>query len=57
MRETVIGELAFVTKQWRDGSLPWCRDLIDQLIQPYPKSKDCDAVLAKQGYMAGHIEE
>ena len=49
MRETVIGELAFVTRQWRDGSLPWCRDLIDQLIQPYPKSKDCDAVLAELG--------
>ena len=55
MREKLNHELDIISKQYANHELPWTRETLESLVEPYPAAKD-DAVLAKHGDLAGHME-
>ena len=54
MREKLNDELADIEQQWLQNELPWCRETLESLVEPYPHHSESDSVLANQGDLAGH---
>ena len=55
MREAINADLEAIRDSFERGELEWTFDTVQSLIQPYPKSKDTDKILERQGDLAGHL--
>ena len=57
MRAKLNDLLEDIEDQWMNGELPWCRDTLESLVEPYQDNSAIDPIVALQADQAGHYDD
>ena len=57
MRAKLNDLLEDIEDQWMNGELPWCRDTLESLVEPYQDNSAIDPIIALQADQAWHYDD